>query len=124
MSAPRRGRRPPGPNAPIAPAASVAPTWSARALLDLDEIQDHIADDSPRAAERWALVLWEAANAAAQRPSVGRMVPEVGRPDVREVLRGAYRIVYLVRGDRIFVLTVLEGHKLLPADVRRAIDRA
>ena len=116
MSSPRRGRRPP------APSAATPPTWSARALRDLEEIQEHIADDDPRAAERWAIVLWEAANTAAQRPTVGRMLPETGRPDVREVLRGAYRIIYSVRGETIFVLAVLEGHRLLPAEVRRTID--
>ena len=123
MSVPRRGIRPPGPDAPLEQVAPVSPTWSARALRDLDEIQDHIADDDPRAAERWALVLWDAASAAARRPAVGRMVPEFRRPDVREVLRGAYRVIYLVRGASIFVLTVFEGHKLLPSDVRRVIDR-
>ena len=50
-------------------------------------------------------------------PLSGRRVPEVGRDDVREVIKGAYRIVYRLRNDRAEVLTVFEGHRLLPAGV-------
>lgn len=46
-------------------------------------------------------------------PNAGRIVPEVGRPDVREVLLRTYRIVYRVVDDGIVVLTLFEGHRLL-----------
>jgi plasmid stabilization system protein ParE len=41
-------------------------------------------------------------------------VPELERDDVREVLQGSYRIVYLVGERAIEVLTVFEAHRLFP----------
>jgi len=43
-------------------------------------------------------------------PSSGRAVPEVGRDDLREIILEGYRVVYQIRGDRIIVVTVFEGH--------------
>jgi len=47
-------------------------------------------------------------------PLAGRVVPELRRDDVREVLVRSYRIVHQVRDDTVVVLTVFEGHRLLP----------
>jgi hypothetical protein len=33
------------------------------------------------------------------------------------VFKRTYRVVYRVRGDRIEVLTIFEGHRLFPRDV-------
>ncbi len=48
-------------------------------------------------------------------PRAGRIVPELGREDIREVLEGTYRIVYQIKGSTIDVLVVFEGHRLLRA---------
>jgi len=42
------------------------------------------------------------------------VVPELRREDVREVIEGNYRIVYRVTKASVEVLTVFEGHHLLP----------
>ena len=44
------------------------------------------------------------------------MVPEVDRPDIREVILENYRIVYLVGATRITILAVFESHRLLRDD--------
>lgn len=44
-------------------------------------------------------------------PLGGRVVPELGRTDVREVFLRTYRIIYRVAGDDIRILTVFEGHQ-------------
>jgi plasmid stabilization system protein ParE len=56
-----------------------------------------------------------AARKAASAPRGGRIVPEIGNPEYREVLVRAYRIVYRIErdGEAIVVLMVFEGHKLL-----------
>lgn len=93
--------------------------WTDRALSDLEAIGDFIAADNPAAAERWFGVLMATAERAAGTPMAGRRVPELGRDDVREVLKRTYRIVYRVRDDHMEVLTVFEGHRLFPRDVGR-----
>ena len=92
--------------------------WTDRALNDLLAIEDYIAADDPVAAARWVQALADKAKSAALSPLGGRIVPELGRPKVREVFKRSYRIVYRVRPDGIDVLTIFEGHRLFPAGVR------
>jgi plasmid stabilization system protein ParE len=42
----------------------------------------------------------------AQFPDLGRVVPEVGRAEVREIIFGSYRVVYRVAPRLVEVLTV------------------
>ena len=88
--------------------------WTQRAAGDLVAIGQYIADDNPDAARRFVERLRRRAREAARVPLAGRTVPEVQRDDVREVLWGSYRIVYRVTRGGIDVLTVFEGHRLLP----------
>jgi toxin ParE1/3/4 len=90
--------------------------WTRRAQQDLLEIGRYIARDKPDAARRWIERLRQKAAQAAAHPYAGRIVPEHSRSELREVLLRSYRIVYLVTGDAIVVLTVFEGHRLLPED--------
>jgi plasmid stabilization system protein ParE len=41
----------------------------------------------------------------------GRVVPEVGRPEVREVFHGAYRVIYRLDSKRVVILTVRHGRR-------------
>ena len=90
--------------------------WTARALADLEGIDEFIAARSPLAAERWVARLVACAQAAAASPLAGRVVPERAQDGVREVLCKSYRIVYRVKPRGILVLTVFEGHRLFPLD--------
>lgn len=91
--------------------------WTARALRDLRDIDAYIAADDPAAAARWVERLLAAAERAARFPHSGHVVREKGREDLRQILVRSYRIVYLVREKQVDVLTVFEGHHLLPDDV-------
>jgi len=91
--------------------------WSQQAQHDLLEIGRYIARDDRTAARRWVERLRTTARQAARHPSAGRVVPEYSRPDLREVLLRSYRIVYRVCDDAVEVLTVFEGHRLLPEEV-------
>jgi toxin ParE1/3/4 len=87
--------------------------YSPAALFDLEDIADYIARDSPHAAEQWVDKLIAAAEKVASHPRSGRAVPEVDDPKIREVIVGAYRVVYRVEEHRLLVLTVIEGHRRL-----------
>lgn len=91
--------------------------WTARALRDLRDIDAYIAADDPAAAARWIERLLAAAERASRLPHSGHVVREKGREDLRQILVRSYRLVYLVREKQIDVLTVFEGHHLLPDDV-------
>ncbi len=96
--------------------------WTGRGRRDLIEIGRYIARDKPEAARRWVDRLRKHARAAAKHPNSGRQVPEIGLDNVREVLVGNYRIVYEIHKTEIRVLTVFEGHRLLPSDLDSTIN--
>ncbi|MEW6490860.1 MAG: type II toxin-antitoxin system RelE/ParE family toxin [Thermodesulfobacteriota bacterium] len=87
--------------------------WTDRARRDLLDIGEYIARDNRAAARSWVERLRARARKAAETPLAGRVVPELGRDDVREVFVRTCRIVYEVREDAIHVLAVFEGHRLL-----------
>lgn len=88
--------------------------WTQRAASDLVAIGEYIASDNLGAARRHVERLRRRARDAARAPLAGRRVPEFQRDDVRELLLGSYRIVYRVAKGGVEVLTVFEGHRLLP----------
>jgi addiction module RelE/StbE family toxin len=90
--------------------------WTDRARRDLRDIQRYIARDHPHAARKWVQRLRDRALTATTSPLAGRVVPEIERDDVRELIVGAYRIVYRVLAKEVHVLTVFEGHRRLPED--------
>lgn len=55
---------------------------------------------------------------AADFPFSGRRVPELTdrNGDFREMIRGNYRIVYLVEDTQITIRTIFEGHRQLSLD--------
>jgi plasmid stabilization system protein ParE len=90
--------------------------WTATAIARLEEIEDYIAADDPAAAVRFVEALLDAGDGPASSPLRGRNVPELPASGLREVVYERYRLVYRVRGRRIEILTVFEGHRLLRED--------
>ena len=83
---------------------------------DLREIVVFIARDDPEAARRFGNQLIDQALSIGKFPEMGRMVPEVGDPAVREIIHGSYRIVYELLRDpnAVFVLRFWHGARGTP----------
>lgn len=90
--------------------------WSALALDLLLENARRIAVDNRPAAVKWVRRVEPRVRALGRTPRMGRVVEELERDDIREVIVGAYRVIYRVEPKRVVVLTVFEGHRLLRAD--------
>ncbi len=88
--------------------------WTKQARARLAAIEDYIAQDDVVAAEGWAARLMQRTRSLGAFPESGRRVPERPRSPLREVIVGNYRIVYRIGTKRVEVLTVFEGHRLLP----------
>ncbi len=89
-------------------------TWTREAGENLIDIEEFIARDSLERAIRFVDALIDHAEAIlSDNPRSGRSVPEIGNPDFRELIYRGYRIVYRLNGDRIEILAVFEGHRLL-----------
>ena len=88
--------------------------WSQEAGENLFDIEEFIARDSLERAVRFIDALIDHAETIlSDNPRSGRTVPEIGNPDIRELIYRGYRIVYRLNGDRIEILTVFEGHRQL-----------
>ena len=88
--------------------------WTRPARDDLREIRAYIAQDSERYARVVVARLVAAVPRLREYPLSGRVVPELARPTIREVIEGAYRIVYRVTPDAVQILGVVHGARRFP----------
>jgi toxin ParE1/3/4 len=87
--------------------------WAPLAIDRATEIAVHIAKDRPEAARKWINGLFAAGRSLAHFPRRGRRVPELNRPEYRELMYGTYRVIYRVEARRVTILTVRHGRRLL-----------
>ncbi len=81
--------------------------WSPLAIERAYEAAAFIAGDKPEAALRWLDGLFAVTDRLEMFPESGRVVPEIGLPEFREVVyRNAYRVIYRVEKSRVAILTV------------------
>ena len=76
---------------------------------DLDAVCLFLARDAPRYAQVFARLAFEAIDHLAQFPYSGRVLPELGRNEVREVFVGRYRLIYQILEDEVEILVVHHG---------------
>ena len=91
--------------------------WTETALADLDRIGGYISQDDQRAATRFVERLWKRAIVLKKHPRIGRIAPEIGNENIRELIEGNYRVIYRADPGAVYILTVFEGHRLFPSEV-------
>ncbi|OHB62544.1 MAG: hypothetical protein A2Y76_10875 [Planctomycetes bacterium RBG_13_60_9] len=69
----------------------------------------YIAADSAAMAALFVSRLIEATDRLEEFPLSGRIIPEVNNSNCREVIYGAYRIMYRVEGDEVWITGVVHG---------------
>jgi len=87
--------------------------WTERSLEDLNEIHDYIARDSKNYAHLFVKKIYETVQKLKDFPNIGRVVPEVNNPSVREIIFHNYRIVYRNLDNYVEIITVIHGSRLL-----------
>ena len=91
--------------------------WTDAALGQLEAVRDYFAQTSPEYAQRLVERLVNRSERIAAFPRSGRMVPEYEIDDVRQVIEGPYRIIYLIKEDQIEILALIHtSRKGLPQD--------
>lgn len=88
--------------------------WSQKSEKQLDQIFEYIAQDSPFYANSMVLGIIERAEKVIDHPLQGRVVPEYKKEFIREVFLHPYRIIYELREEEIFVLTVIHEARMMP----------
>ena len=85
--------------------------WSKPAKLDLKQIHDYIARDSKFYAKKISLEIVEKSEKLNLFPDVGRIVPEMGDPRIRELLIYSYRLIYEVFPEKVEVLALIHSKR-------------
>jgi len=88
--------------------------WTDFALENLIAIGDYIERDSYVYAQLTVNSLFNSVDILEQHPFAGRIVPEFSNRNIRELIRGNYRIVYkLISEIDIDIITVHHSARLL-----------
>ena len=83
--------------------------WTLAAWNDLETVADFISQDSPYYAAAWVRNVRDAARSLTLMAMRGRVVPEIGDEQIRELIIQNYRLVYKVERSRVAVLGVIHG---------------
>ena len=70
--------------------------FSPSARRDLEDIVRYISIDSPDRAISFAEFLVSQTKMLGQFPEIGRVVPEFGEPNIKEIIVRSYRVIYRV----------------------------
>lgn len=88
--------------------------WLKSAKQDLKEIYDYIALDSKRYAQLQVERIQQKTELLKNQIRLGKVVDEIQKPDIRELVEGHYRIIYrIVKVDEIHILMVHHGARNL-----------
>jgi toxin ParE1/3/4 len=88
--------------------------WSPLAISRVNEIADYIAETSRDAARVWLMDIFAAVDRLQEFPESGRIVPEVKRSNVRELIFKKYRVIYRIERKQISILTIRHSRQRLP----------
>jgi toxin ParE1/3/4 len=94
--------------------------WTRPAKADLRSIYDYIARDSRFYAKRVVHDIREKTDLLERTPRIGKKVPELEDPQIRELSIYSYRIIYEIQDGRIVVLAVVHKRRdLRPSQIAR-----
>ena len=81
--------------------------WTNHAINDLKGIAEYISKDSQRYANQLIERIYVKVGLLRNQPDSGRMVEELKKKNVRELLEGNYRIIYRkINATHIEILTI------------------
>jgi len=85
----------------------------------LKAIHDYIAADSPANAKVVVRDIMARAATLPDTPRIGRRVPELDDPDIREVPAHSWRVICQLRGNAVFIVTLVRRRRApAPEDLR------
>ena len=85
--------------------------WSPEAVEDIESIARYIEKDSAFYAKAVVRKIVETAERLREFPEMGRIVPELGRKDIREIIIYSYRMVYQLTEKQILVVAIIHAKR-------------
>lgn len=85
--------------------------WSPEALEDIKSIAEYIERDSLFYAKAVVEKIFKSMENLKEFPKMGRIVPELEKEDIRELIVYSYRLVYQIQENQILVIAVIHGKR-------------
>ena len=92
--------------------------WTPEVFRNLDSIGDYMLEVAPAFAGPLLQRLYDAVAPLEDYPRLGRAVPGFDRDDLRELIIDNYRIVYEIKGEAVWLVTIRHGSMNLEAWLR------
>ena len=83
--------------------------WAPSALKDIESIAEYIERDSVDQAALFVTRIIAMTDRLAEFPQSGRIIPEINQKDCREIIYGAYRIMYRIVKEEIWITGVVHA---------------
>jgi toxin ParE1/3/4 len=93
--------------------------WSHEATTDLESLAEYIARDSAFYAASFVQEIRDASRSLNEYSERGRIVPEFGNPNIRELFIREYRLIYSIEESHVVVLGLIHGKR----DLKRLWQR-
>ncbi|MCK4427914.1 MAG: type II toxin-antitoxin system RelE/ParE family toxin [candidate division Zixibacteria bacterium] len=93
--------------------------WSYEATADLEALAEYIARDSAFYAAAFVQEIIDASRSLNMFSERGRIVPELGNPNIRELFIREYRLIYAIEKTRVVILGLIHGKR----DLKRLWER-
>jgi len=95
-------------------ATKVKITFAESAVKDLEEIQSwYIKQEAPNVGSRIVQEIFSQVERLALFPQSGRVVPEFGMTNLREIIHPPFRIVYRIDRTGLKIVRVWRGERLI-----------
>lgn len=98
--------------------------WSPEALEDLEAIAEFIGRDSRFYAQAVVSKVLASGAVITDFPEAGRVVPELDDKSIRERFVYSYRVIYRIEPERLLVIAVIHGKRLLEPMGERMADKS
>lgn len=96
--------------------------WTIQAVQDIEAVCEFIARDAPRYSQIFANRILESTRRLKSFPLSGRIVPGIGKEDIREIILGNYRVIYCIRNKDVQILTIHHSARLIDPEQIQKID--
>jgi len=90
--------------------------WSPLAVEQVQDIATYIALDKPSVAIKWTEKIFNSVSQLIVFPDSGRIVPEIKRKEIRELVLKNYRVIYKIKSKEILILVVKNYRQNLKED--------
>lgn len=86
--------------------------WTPQAQADLKAVHDYLKQDRPQTAKDIVQAMRQKADRLADLPYMGKVIPELGQVEFREIQEHPWRIFYHLRHGKVHVFAVVHKRQL------------